>query len=91
MDDGAVMLLAVLIPCLVATLAVAIILYRVFYRDWLGRCLHSGTRVGRIPSEQEQQQDGISNGNGNNSVDVEALRGHDNPSVVFSHARPARP
>lgn len=42
-------------------------------------------------SEQQQQQreeqDGISNGN--NNVDVEALRGHDNPSVVFSHARPA--
>lgn len=90
MDDGAVTLLAVLIPCLLATLTVAIILYRGFYRDWMDRCRRSGPRVGRVPSGQQQQheeQDGISNGN--NNVDVEALRGHDNPSVIFSTVRPS--
>ena len=89
MGDTTVMLVAVLVPCLITTLAVATILYHGFYRDWMDRCLYSGPRTGDTPSEPQRQQheadDNISNGNKND--DVEALRAQGHPSLEFTPVR----
>lgn len=94
MGDEAVMLAAVLVPCLVAILVVAKLLYCAFYRDWMGRCLHSASRAtSGKPSGQRSQRQGQddSRNDNENDDDVEALRDQGYPSVVFSHGRPIQP
>lgn len=91
MGDEAVMLAAVLVPCLLAILVVSKLLYCAFYRDWMGRCLHSGPRATREkPSGQRRQRQGRddSRNDNENDDDVEALRDQGHPSVVFSRGRP---
>lgn len=92
MANEAVMLAAVLVPCLLAILVVSKLLYCAFYRDWMGRCLHSGPRARKKPSRQRSQRQGRDdNRNDNENDDVEALQDQGHPSVVFSHGRPIQP
>lgn len=90
MDDAAVMLVAVLVPCLLTTMAVSTILYRVFYKNWVYRYLRSGPRTGERPSEQQQQQPDQNDDTSdcNQSADVEALPEQGNPSITSSPAKP---
>lgn len=89
MGDATVMLVAVLFPCLLTTLVVATILYHGFIRDWMDRCLYSnsGARDKPLQPQRQQEEPDDNFSNGNKSVDVEAVRAQDNPSVVFSAAR----
>lgn len=93
MGDEAVMLAAVLVPCLLAILVAAKLLYCAFYRDWMGRCLRSGPRAtsGKPSGQRSQRQGRDDNRNDNENDDVEALRDQGHPSVLFSHGRPIQP
>lgn len=54
------------VPCLLTTLAVLIILYHGLYKNWMDRCLHSGSTARKVPSEQQRHQgpdDDITNDN----------------------------
>ncbi|KAJ0108047.1 hypothetical protein J7T55_007165 [Diaporthe amygdali] len=90
MDDATATLVAVLIPCLLAILVVATILYLGFYKDWMERCLYSSPRAREEPSEQQQQQQQREKNSTNDrkSIDLEAQNGRGDPSVVFPPARP---
>lgn len=92
MGDATVMLVAVLVPCLLTSLAIFMILYHGFYKHWMDRCLHSGSTSRKVPSEQQRHQepdDDISNSN--TSDDAEALGSQGHPGMMFSHTTPSYP